>query len=196
MNNKIDIIDLLDLDNEFGIKLRDWRNQEFVREKMFNKEIITLDEHIKFLNKLAIVREKKIFICFLNEEPFGVLQYDIADATSIEFGYNLIDINKVNSGLGAILEYEMLNYGFYKLNRQNIFCRTLTSNRKVVELHKKFGFKSKVENLIFNEENIEICYQDIYESDWKNIENKFKKTINVLIPLDNIKWICKDNNDF
>ncbi|AKA70305.1 GNAT family N-acetyltransferase [Clostridium scatologenes] len=185
MSNRITFFNILDLDDEYRINLRNWRNQDFVRSKMFNDSIISYDEHMKFLEILKKRNDKKFFVCFCDNKPLAVLCYDIFD-DSIEFGYYLVNKEYINSGFGAVLEYALLNHGFYKLNIYKMFCRTLDTNKKVIELHKKFGFQSFYEKILVRNEYKHICRQVILKHEWKEKKKKIEKIIKYLIPLENI----------
>ncbi|MEY7998798.1 GNAT family N-acetyltransferase [Clostridium sp. Mt-5] len=178
---------ILDLDINYKNKLRDWRNQDFVREKMFFSDIISEEDHKNFLRNLSIRNDKRVYVCSYDNNPVGVVSLDIFhENTSLEFGYYLIDKKFVNGGLGVILEYSVLNYGFNKLKVKYIFCRSKVSNKKVINLHSKFGFRGlnkviKTQDKIFN-----IYYQQINKEMWENKKNKIEGIINFILPLDKI----------
>lgn len=187
MENKISFIDILNLGDQYKNNLREWRNQDFVRQKMFNDKIISLDEHIRFLECLKENESKKIFVCFCNMEPFAILQYDVCADNSMEFGYYLINKKWIDGGFGIVLEYAILNYGFYKLKVDKIFCRTLKINTKIIALHKKFGFQSENKKILLNDEYKDICYQTILIENWKEKKESIEKIIKYFIPLKNIE---------
>ena len=48
----VSFINILELDDIYIKNLRDWRNQDFVRQRMLNQEIITEEEHAGFIEHL------------------------------------------------------------------------------------------------------------------------------------------------
>jgi len=46
----VNFINILNLDDMYVKKMREWRNQDFVRQRMFNREIITEEEHARLLS--------------------------------------------------------------------------------------------------------------------------------------------------
>jgi len=89
-------------------------------------------------------REKNYYVCFLGNKPFGVLYYEFfRKNNNLEFGYYLTEQEFINSGLGIVMEYSLLNHAFYDLKVNKVFCRTLSSNEKVVSLHMNFGFETE-----------------------------------------------------
>lgn len=189
MSKKITFVDIIDLNDEIKQKLRCWRNEEFVRENMFNQEIISKEEHQAFIKKLETDNSTKIFIAFRDNEPFGVLNYHLREEDSLEFGYYLIDKKYINSGLGVLLEYDLLNHAFNNLKVKKVYCRTLTYNKKVINLHKKFGFveEKTLKNIARkNDEFLDACMQAIYPDIWEIKRKKLEKVIKYIIPLENI----------
>ncbi|SHJ67008.1 UDP-4-amino-4,6-dideoxy-N-acetyl-beta-L-altrosamine N-acetyltransferase [Paramaledivibacter caminithermalis] len=189
MNKKITFIDITKSDNDIKQQLRYWRNQEFIRKNMFNQDIISKEDHEKFLRKLEEDDSTKVFLTFYDNRPFGVLNYHLREEDSLEFGYYLIDEKHISSGLGAVLEYVLLNHAFYNLKVKKVYCRTLTYNKKVINLHKKFGFivQKTLKNIIKRDgKSLDACMQVIYPEIWEKQRTKIKKIIKYIIPLDDI----------
>ncbi|WP_425449711.1 UDP-4-amino-4,6-dideoxy-N-acetyl-beta-L-altrosamine N-acetyltransferase [Dethiothermospora halolimnae] len=184
----ISFYNIFDLDNKYKEKLLEWRNQKFVREKMFNSDIIQKRDHYRFLKEAKKNKQKKIYIAFYDNKPFGVLNYDyFSKENSIEFGFYLIDETYINSGFGIVLEYALLEHGFNNLNLDNVHCRTKLSNNKVVNLHSKFGFETKeIYTKNVNENKIEICYQQINKVIWNKRKDKIINLLKYIMPIDNI----------
>ena len=102
----VNFINILELGDAYINKLRSWRNQDFVRLRMFNQEIITEEEHAGFIEYLKNNREKNYCICFMGSKPFGVLYYEFfRKINNLEFGYYLVAQEFINSGLGIVMEY-------------------------------------------------------------------------------------------
>ena len=81
------------LDEDTVLKIREWRNQDFVREMMFNKHYITEEEHRDYVDMIKNDPNRNVFVFFLDGKPFEVFQYeiDVVD-NSIHIGNYLIDI--------------------------------------------------------------------------------------------------------
>ncbi|OQA16771.1 MAG: hypothetical protein BWY64_02453 [bacterium ADurb.Bin363] len=181
---------ILDLDAEYISNLRNWRNQDFVREKMFNQGLISEDEHGKFIEHLREISEKRLYICFIGEKAFGVLDYNLfINNNSLEFGYYLIEQGYTNSGLGIVMEYALLNHAFYDLNVHKVFCRTLSNNEKVISLHKNFGFLTEgvmKQHIKMVNRYMDVTIQAIYESIWRDNRIVIEKLLKVMLGNNNI----------
>lgn len=189
MSKRMTFIDITKADNDMKQQLRYWRNQEFVRKKMFNQGVISKEEHEAFIEKLNLDNYTKIFIAFYENKPFGVLNYHIREEGALEFGHYVIDEKYINSGLGVVLEYALLNHAFEGLKVKKVYCRTLTYNKKVINLHRKFGFivEKTLKNIARrNNDLLDACMQAIYPDIWEKQRKKIEKIIKYIVPLENI----------
>lgn len=186
----IRFINVTDLSEEYASKLREWRNQEHVRSKMFNQNIISSEDHARFLHSLKENKNKKVYVAFIDDRPFGSFWFEVFDDwNNLELSYYLIDEELLNSGLGIVLEYVMLNHAFYDLKAHKVFCRTLTYNKKVVDLHTKFGFATEgvlKEQVKLKDGYADICFQGIFLPDWEGNRVRIEKMINTLVGIQNI----------
>lgn len=171
---KVEFKNVLYLSEEYKYKIREWRNQDFVRNNMINRNIISLDEHVKFLQNLELNSFKEMYLAFYDNVPFAILQLDFSEDNQImELGYYLIDSENLGCGLGVILNYASLKYAFERRNVKKIVGRVLSFNRSALRLNTKMGFIT--ENIfkehIKNDDNyIEVYIQCIYYKNW--VENK------------------------
>src|SRR5699024_4444787 len=85
-------------------KVREWRNQDFVRENMFTTNIISKEEHNKFLSSLKDRKDKEFFIGFYEDKPFCVVNITQLCQTKYEIGYYLIHKENRGKGFGFIAE--------------------------------------------------------------------------------------------
>lgn len=177
-DNLIYYINLFNLSKEYKNRIRLWRNQSFVREKMVNKNIISKEEHDKFINNLT--EEDMYYLFFLNSNAFGFASLKKIDNIYYEYGHYLINKKDLNSGLGIIIEYVIHNKLFKNNKNLKSICKTKISNEKVINMHKKFGYKDK-KNIKINNENYlvqEINYDD-WESNKQNIRNIIEKIFKI-----------------
>ncbi len=180
MSTRISFINLLDTEDKMKWQVRAWRNDDFVRKNMLNTHIISESEHKEFLGKLQNSISDKYYIALYEGEPFGVLNMHVdIDRKRLEFGYYLSDIKYVDGGFGVILEYVLLNHAFDCLKLETVFCRTLSTNKKVVALHKRFGFDSTMSDE-------QICYQSISTGKWKDKREYIENIIDRIFPVHDI----------
>jgi UDP-4-amino-4,6-dideoxy-N-acetyl-beta-L-altrosamine N-acetyltransferase len=140
-----------DLSLEEKQEVLNWRNHPDIRKWMYNKEEISLQNHLEFINKLP---ENKIY---LKIDDLGVVNFLITK-DYVDIG---IHKNPNKKKVGKKLFDFAINYAFNKLNAKKIILCVFENNTKAINLYKKFGCKEiqKKDNLI----KMELNYED-----WKN----------------------------
>lgn len=122
------------------ILIHQMRNSDAVRLKMYNQEIIPLENHKNWVSSLTERNDCRYFLVYADDKAIGVVDFTSIKKDSCEWGYYLApDMQK--SGYGILLEYYVLKYSFEKLAVKTLFCAVLDSNKNVYETHiKYFGF--------------------------------------------------------
>jgi UDP-4-amino-4,6-dideoxy-N-acetyl-beta-L-altrosamine N-acetyltransferase len=153
------------------------RNEDEIRLNMFNSKIISIEEHLLWaknflktvVNRFYCLKYKNVVIGGLS-----LKNYDILNLTA-DWGF-YISAKKNFMGLGFVVEYKALNYFFSKYKINDIFCYVLNSNKIVINLHKKFGFKKT-----YIDRNFEDLYLNV------NRKNVFRMKLN------KTQWNVKSN---
>ena len=117
-----------------------WRNHQEIRKWMLNKEEISLQKHLKFIDTL---KENQIYI---KVDELGVINFKIYQKYT-ELGLHK---NPLKQKVGNILLKTAIEYAFEKLQTQKIILYVFEDNIKALHLYKKFGFKEidKQQNII------------------------------------------------
>ncbi|MGN0739644.1 MAG: UDP-4-amino-4,6-dideoxy-N-acetyl-beta-L-altrosamine N-acetyltransferase [Treponema sp.] len=118
----------------------DMRNSTGVRTKMYNQDIIPLEQHKKWVTSLKGRTDSCYFLAYADEKILGVVDFTSISADECEWGYYLNE-KYINSGYGVVLEYYVLKYAFEIIGVKKLFCAVLDSNKNVYDTHiKYFGF--------------------------------------------------------
>ena len=190
MGDYIKFCNILQLPEKYRQQLRTWRNEPFVRERMFNSEVISEENHNEFLRVLALNDTKKIFVCFLNNEVVGVVQLSI-NTDKVDFGYYVVNEKYLNSSFGVIMEYFSLEYSFNVLQLEEFICKTLLDNKKVWKLHTKFGFESEDKEITINESSYKIKYQWITKDNWPKHKESIKRLLEHVVDMKKVEFdVC------
>ena len=122
------------------ILVHQMRNSDAVRLKMYNQEVIPLENHKNWVYSLAERSNCRYFLVYADGKAVGVVDFTSIKNDSCEWGYYLSPDMQI-SGYGILLEYYVLKYAFEKLCVKTLFCAVLDSNKNVYETHVKyFGF--------------------------------------------------------
>lgn len=101
------------LDEDLIKQVWQWRNAPEIRAYMYNKEVIPLENHLRFVQSLMNRDDVAYWLVRKKEEPIGVTNLtDInIEESSAELGYYMLP-SKLNSGLGLEFAYNNLLFVF------------------------------------------------------------------------------------
>ena len=161
---------IINCSSEESKKIRKIRNEENIRKNMYTEHEITLTEHINYINKLK-TDKKQIVFCVLKDriKPVGVVSINSIDYLHKKTDWAFYLTSNERTGLGAVLEYYIINFIFYKLEMEKLNCEVIETNTQVVELHKKFFFDQegiKKENIIKNNRRINVNFLGLTKDKW------------------------------
>lgn len=136
------------------------RNKESIRSKMYNTDIIPLENHLSWIESLKNKLDCKYFLVYFDETPVGVIDFTGISEDSCEIGDYVFE-EYLDLGYGILFETVILKYAFETLNIKEVRCAVLETNANVYKTHiKYFGFtpderyssnkKTETEELHFN----------------------------------------------
>ena len=135
--------------------MRKWRNNENDKGVFFNNKYITKEEQEIWYEKYKNNINDKMFMIYYDEIPVGTIAlYNIDFENNIaEFGRLLIG-NTIFRGKNIAFRATKLlcEYGFSKLNLNNIILEVYKKNINAFNLYKKIGFKVVKEKTINNKQ--------------------------------------------
>lgn len=128
------------LDTEYTEKLRNWRNQDFVRNNMTNHNLISEEEHRNYLDSLRNNKEQKVFVALNCQEPVAIITIKIHwEERYVEPGMYIINKDYLGRGLGIVMSYARLEYIFELMPEGKMKTTILDKNEKNINLQKKMG---------------------------------------------------------
>ena len=119
----------------------EWRNSQRVRENMYSTKIISVENHLNFIDKLIYDRENKYFLV----EDIGVIYFNNIKNNSVNIG---LYSNPKKYGVGRLLMNQILSFDF-----KYYYLEVFKNNKKAIDLYLKYNFKIKNEdkNIIYME---------------------------------------------
>jgi len=116
-----------------------WRNDDSIRKWMFTNEIISLDNHLRFIDTLVSKKDRLYFLVQQNNQSIGVIDftninYEIKQA---EFG---VYAKPGLKGVGEILMKSIIDYAFNTLKINILVSEAFENNIAAINLYKKFKF--------------------------------------------------------
>jgi RimJ/RimL family protein N-acetyltransferase len=119
-----------------------WRNSERVRLVSGTSDRIDIDRHEKWFSGVLKSPTEELLIVEWNSLPVAVIRMeheDFVQETS-SWGCYLGD-NPVPLGLGGVLPYLGLSYGFETRNLRRMYSSVLSSNSNMLRIHKRIGLE-------------------------------------------------------
>ena len=151
---------------------------------MYTEHEIALDEHLSWIKSLESDRKQIVFVVLVDEKISGVVSVNAIDTLHKKSDWAFYLDENVRGGLGAALEFRLLNFVFDDLMLEKLNCEVIETNKSVVKMHTKFGFveeglrRSNVEK---NGSRIGVVFLGITKDEWllkrDNVFEKYKSVI-------------------
>lgn len=151
--------------------VRDVRNQPGIRKAMYTEHEISEAEHARWVEALRTDNRQIIFVVLLDDKVRGVVSLNALDRHHKKSDWAFYLDENTRGGLGAALEYALINYAFDDVNLEKLNCEVIETNPIVVKLHKKFGFVEegfRRSNVIKDGERVGVHFLGLTKEDWAN----------------------------
>jgi hypothetical protein len=121
-----------------------WRNHPDVRAVSLTTHEITPAEHAAWFAAATTDPRRRVLVYEDSGVPCGVVMFDLrTDEPTWGFYLDVAGLSERNALLPAWmrLEREAVDYAFGELGLERIGGETLASNKQVLALHRRFGFR-------------------------------------------------------
>lgn len=122
-----------------------WRSSPDVYDYFYEYEPLSAAQQKDWVEAQRKNRSERNFIVSLHDgTAIGTISIYHIDGRNrkAEWGRFLIGDAKY-IGMGAEVEYLILQYAFEHLNLNRLYCEVLCSNENVIKQHERFGFKTE-----------------------------------------------------
>lgn len=136
----ISLVPLRETDIEL---VRTWRNSPEVAQYMYTSEVVTTEQQAAWFARIGQDNTAVYWLIEYNDQPIGLASLTGINRTlsSCYWAFYLGDSGVRGAGIGAKIEFNVLNYVFDTLKLNKLRCEVLTSNDRVIAMHEKFGFR-------------------------------------------------------
>ena len=123
-------------------RLLAWRNLPDIRRWMYSDHQISPEEHALWFGAALADPRRRYSIIVADDRPVGLANlYDLApEHGRTSWAYYLADPAVRGSGIGAFVEFHIIDYVFGGLGLNKLWCEVLIENEPVWKLHEGFGF--------------------------------------------------------
>lgn len=136
-----------------------WRNSPAVRLNMYTRQVITLEEHLSWWDRIKSSDKNKYFMYVDAGHPQGIVAFTGIDKESKNSSWAFYANPEAPKGTGSRMEFLALNYAFYEMGLHKLCCEVLAFNAAVVKLHQKFGFN--IEGVLREQHLVDEKYVDV-----------------------------------
>ena len=133
---------LRELCDEDADRILGWRNSDSIRLCMFHSELITPEEHRSWFSSARDSEDARYLVFECDGMPSGLVSFlGLAKGSRVaKWGFYLSPTAPTGEGLGSIMCYLGLCYGFESLRLHKVVGEVLSSNPSSIAIHKKLGF--------------------------------------------------------
>lgn len=177
------MIQLREMKPEDREMVRRWRNSPEVSRYMYTDHPITPEEHARWFESTLRDPAKRYWIIRHEDGDAGVAcLYDV-DPLKLccRWAFYLADPRLRGRGLGALVEFAVLEHVFSRLRLEELRCEVLASNRAVLALHEKFGFRREGRlpaHVIKDGQPVDVVCLAITRDEWEARRPKIERKLN------------------
>jgi UDP-4-amino-4,6-dideoxy-N-acetyl-beta-L-altrosamine N-acetyltransferase len=135
----LDFLDITDIDDVMSVlKIR---NEPAIRNNMYTDHVIQPDEHLGWIRYLKTSRDAIFFAVRYEGQIVGGVGLSSINTLHKRADWAFYLSEKCQGmGLGSALEKQFLDMAFSEYDLEKINCEVISFNKKVVDMHKRFGF--------------------------------------------------------
>lgn len=124
-------------------RVRIWRNSPEVARYMYTSDPITAEQQAAWFARVANDPTSIYWLIAYDGQKIGLASLTGINHTlsSCYWAFYLGDTSIRGAGLGAKIEFNVLEYVFNDLKLNKLRCEVMTFNDKVIAMHEKFGFR-------------------------------------------------------
>ncbi len=175
-------INLIDLTYQDIELVRKWRNSEEVARYMYSENHISEEQQQNWFKKISSETNSKYWLIEFDGKKLGLASITGIDKTlsSCYWAFYLGDLSVRGAGIGAKVEFNVIEFVFNELKLNKLRCEVFVSNDKVIKMHEKFGFRREAyyrEHCIKGNQKLDVVGLALLESDWKVYKDIMKNKI-------------------
>lgn len=159
--------------------IMNWRMKPEVTKYMYTDPKLSIEDQKKWYRKISQDDTCKYWIIQVDGIDIGVINLVDIDKRNkrCSWAYYIANTSFRGRGIARILECNIYDYVFEKLQFNKLWCEVFTFNEKVIAIHKKFG--SEIEgtlkqHIYKNGEFFDVVRMAITKDKWNNIKSNYE----------------------
>ena len=134
-------VELRSLEARDRDQLLSWRNRPEVARWMYSDQQISPEDHARWFAAAMVDPRRRYWVIEADGAPVGLANlYDIApDHRRCAWAYYLAEPSTRGQGIGAFVEFWVLDHVFGAMKMNKLWCEVLIDNEPVWKLHEGYG---------------------------------------------------------
>ncbi|WLG16679.1 UDP-4-amino-4,6-dideoxy-N-acetyl-beta-L-altrosamine N-acetyltransferase [Bacillus cereus] len=158
-----------------------WRNTKEIRSVMYEDHEITIDEHLKWYEKLVMDDTKVARLLTYKEKPIGFVNFTKIDEMNqtCYWGFYIGEKEGVRRA-GTVLGLLALDYIFETKGIHKVCAEIIESNRISLNFHQKLGFQEdgRYANYICRDNDyMDVIIMTLFHEQWTERKETIKKEL-------------------
>lgn len=155
-----------------------WRNQEHIRSVMFHDQIISLEEHRKWFERVKEEQRTIVKIFYFDNVPLGVVNFtDIDSKNNKCFWGFYIGNQSAPKGSGTLMGYLALQFIFEELNVRKLCSKIIAFNERSIRYHQRLGFRTEGvlrEHILKDNQYVDVILMALFNKEWEEQKSKIQ----------------------
>jgi UDP-4-amino-4,6-dideoxy-N-acetyl-beta-L-altrosamine N-acetyltransferase len=153
-------------------RIRAWRDRPDAPADLHADHPISPESRARWLARVEGDPSRRHWVITLDGAPVGLADLHDIDRGNqrCAWGYYLAEPAARGLGLGAYVEYWVLEYVFEGLRLAKLWCEVLASNERVWKLHETFGFHVEARfrgHMVQEGERVDVLGLGMLAADWR-----------------------------
>jgi len=148
-----------------------WRNLPEISRWMYSDHPISPEEHARWFDGAMHDARRCYWMIEVDQHPVGLANlYDLSkEHARTAWAYYLAEPSTRGQGIGAFVEYWVIEHVFGELGLSKLWCEVLIENEAVWRLHEGFGFQREAyfrQHIRKDGEFTDVVGLGLLKSDW------------------------------
>ncbi|MED3384402.1 UDP-4-amino-4,6-dideoxy-N-acetyl-beta-L-altrosamine N-acetyltransferase [Bacillus subtilis] len=158
-----------------------WRNDDRIRQLMYNDQIITEKQHHQWFKKVNSSKTEHYFIFTIDHTDIGFISFKDVDHKNHHcyWGFYIGEVQSPK-GSGSVMGFLALEWAFQQLEIEKVYGEVLSNNEKSLSYHQSFGFSKEghFRNHIVRTSNyLDVIRYGLLKEEWEAEKPKVMKKL-------------------
>ncbi|MGG1246307.1 UDP-4-amino-4,6-dideoxy-N-acetyl-beta-L-altrosamine N-acetyltransferase [Bacillus spizizenii] len=158
-----------------------WRNDERIRQSMYNDQIITEKQHQQWFKNVNSSKTEHYFIFTVDHKDTGFVSFKDVDHKNNHcyWGFYIGEAQS-QKGSGSVMGFLALEWAFQQLEVEKVYGEVLSNNEKSLSYHQSLGFSKEGlfrNHIARNNGYLDVIRYGLLKEEWMAEKQKVMKKL-------------------